>query len=115
MKILDSEIDIDAGKYLLFQKHWILLILLVGTALMDAVSTMYFMLLTRPASEMNWVVRVLSFRYGLVAGPLLGKLYQIFAVWVISVMVPRLTRFVCCMVIAFNVYAFIFNFRVTLH
>jgi hypothetical protein len=30
---------------------------------------------------------------------------------VISVMVPRLTRFVCGMVIAFNVYAFYFNFQ----
>jgi hypothetical protein len=112
MKILDSEIDIDAGKYLLFKKHWIMLILLIGTALMDAVSTTYFMLETGPDSEMNWVVRMLSFGYGPFIGPLLGKIYQIFAVWVISVMVPRLTRFICFMVIVFNVYAFFFNFRV---
>ncbi len=111
MKILDSEIDIDAGKYLLFKKHWIMLILLIGTALMDAVSTTYFMLETGPGSEMNWVVRMLSFGYGPTIGPLLGKIYQIFAVWVISVMVPRLTRFICFMVIVFNVYAFFFNFR----
>ncbi len=110
MRILDSDIDIDAGKYLLFKRHWILLILVVGTALMDAVSTTYFMLLTDPALEMNWVVRMLSFGYGPVMGPLLGKLYQIFAVWVISVVVPRLTRFICLMVVAFNVYAFYFNF-----
>jgi hypothetical protein len=112
MKILDSEIDIDAGKYLLFKKHWIMLILLIGTALMDAVSTTYFMLETGPGLEMNWVVRMLSFGYGPIIGPLLGKIYQIFAVWVISVMVPRLTRFICFMVIVFNVYAFFFNFRV---
>ena len=80
MKILDSDIDIDAGKYVLFKRHWILLILLVGTALMDAVSTTYFMLQTGPGSEMNWVVRTLSFGYGPITGPLLGKLYQIFAV-----------------------------------
>ena len=113
MKILDSEIDLDEGKYLLFKQHWILLILLVGTALMDAVSTMYFMLLTGPESEMNWVVRVLSYGYGPIIGPLLGKLYQVFAVWVISVMVPRLTRFVCSMVIGFNLYAFVVNFQVS--
>ncbi len=111
MKILDSEINIDAGKYLLFKKHWIMLILLIGTALMDAVSTTYFMLQTGPDSEMNWVVRVLSLGYGPIIGPLLGKIYQIFAVWVISVMVPRLTRFICLTVILFNAYAFFFNFR----
>ncbi len=111
MKILDSDIDLDAGKYLLFKQHWILLILLLGTALMDAVSTMYFMLQTGPGSEMNWVVRNLSFGYGPIVGPLLGKLYQIFAVWVISVMVPRLIRFICVMVIAFNMYAFFVNFH----
>jgi hypothetical protein len=111
MKILDSDIDIDAGKYLLFKEHWILLILLIGTALMDAVSTMYFMLKTGPGTEMNWVVRMLSIGYGPIVGPPLGKLYQIFGVWVISVMVPRLTRFVCSMIIALNVYAFFFNFH----
>ncbi|MCF7972794.1 MAG: hypothetical protein K9N55_03155 [Phycisphaerae bacterium] len=111
MKILDADIDIEAGKYLLFKRHWLLLILVTGTALMDAVSTMYFMLQTGPGPEMNWVVRMLSFGYGPIVGPLLGKLYQIFAVWVISVIVPRLTRFVCLMVITFNVYAFFVNFH----
>lgn len=113
MRILDSDIDIDEVKYLLFKRHWMLLILLVGTALMDAVSTMNFMLLIGPESEMNWVVRKLSLWYGPILGPLLGKLYQIFAVWVISLMVPRLTRFVCCMVIGFNVFAFVVNFQVS--
>lgn len=114
MRLLDSDIDIDAGKYLLFKKHYILLIALIGTALMDAVSTTYFMLQIGPDHELNWVVRQLSYLYGPVAGPLLGKIYQILAVWVMSVMVPKLIRFICCMVIVFNVYAFFMNFRVTL-
>ena len=87
------------------------MILLIGSAMMDAVSTTYFMLQTGPEREMNWVVRILSYEYGPIVGPVLGKLYQIFAVWVISVMVPRLTRFVCIMIILFNVYAFFMNFH----
>ena len=109
MRILDSDINIDANKYRLFREHRILMGLLILTALMDAVSTMVFMQRLGPHVEMNVVVRILGYTYGPIAGPLLGKLYQIFGVWVISLMVPRLTRFVCIVIILLNCYAFVLN------
>jgi len=112
MRILDSDIDVDASKYILFRQYRPLFILLLVTALMDAVSTMVFMHRIGAHVETNVVVRILSFGYGPVIGPLLGKLYQIFGVWVISVIVPRLTKFVCFMVIFFNCYAFVINLTV---
>lgn len=109
MRILDSEVDLDANKYILFKEHRMWFLLVLYTALLDAVSTMVFMLETGPHVEMNIVVRILSYTYGPIAGPLLGKLYQIFGVWVMSLMVPRIIRFVCIMVICFNIYAFVVN------
>ena len=61
MKILDSEIDIDTNKSLLFKEYRTFFVMVVVTALMDAVSTMYFMELIGPHVEMNPIVRVLSF------------------------------------------------------
>jgi hypothetical protein len=112
MRILDSEVDIDASKTLLFKEYRPYFLLVVLTALMDAFSTMVFMERIGPHIEMNFVVRVLSFHYGTSFGPLLGKLYQIFAVWVMSVITPRLTRFICVMVILFNCYAFVVNLTI---
>ncbi|MFC1765883.1 hypothetical protein ACFL6U_27880 [Planctomycetota bacterium] len=112
MKILDSEINLDANKALLFKKHWFLFLLVLITAAMDAFSTTVFMERIGPQVEMNPVVRVLSFTYGIKTGPVLGKLYQIFALWVISIMTPRLTRFICVMVILFNCYAFVINLMI---
>lgn len=112
MKILDSEIDLAANKSLLFRQHRVLFVLLVVTAIMDAFSTRFFMQRIGLHVESNIVVRLLSFSYGTLAGPYLGKFYQVCAVWIISVCTPRLTRFVCVMVILMNCYAFVVNMTV---
>ena len=109
MRILDSEIDIDASKYTLFKEHQGLFTLLIISALMDAASTTYFMGIKGIGLEMNHVVRLLSYTYGPLAGPLLGKLYQVFGVWVLTLFVPKLSRFVCAMIIIFNCYAVVVN------
>ena len=109
MRILDSEIDIDASKYTLFKEHQGLFTLLIISALMDAASTTHFMRIKGIGLEMNVVVRLLSYTYGPITGPLLGKLYQIFGVWVLTVFVPKLSRFVCAMIIIFNCYAVVMN------
>ena len=109
MRILDSEIDLDANKYILFKQYRMWFLLVVLTALLDAVSTMVFMTRSGPHDEMNILVKILGYTYGPIVGPLLGKLYQIFGVWVLSLFVPRLTRFVCLMIICFNTYAFVIN------
>ena len=111
MRLLDTEIDIGATKHLLLKKHWVLFIILLGTAVLDAVSTTHFMQQTGPGSEMNLVVRILSVWCGVVVGPIIGKLCQLCAMWCISVIVPRLTRFVCIVLIAVNLYAVFFNFQ----
>ncbi len=112
MRLLDSEIDIDASKYTLFKEYRGLFALLIISALMDAASTTYFMRIKGVGLEINIVVRLLSYTYGPIAGPLLGKLYQVFGVWVITVFVPKLSRFVCAMIIILNCYAVVMNMTI---
>ncbi len=109
MKILDSEVDLDASKYALFNQHRMLFALLLATLLMDALSTIYFMQRIGPQNESNFVVRQLSIAYGPVFGALFGKLYQLVGVWIITVMTPRLTQFVCAVIITLNCYAVVIN------
>ncbi len=109
MRLLDSEIDIDANKYSLFTQYRAYLIILICSMLMDAASTVYFMGRIGPIYELNFVVRTLSIGYGPVFGTLVGKFYQLFGVWVLTVMTPKLTKFVCATIIIMNCYAFVLN------
>ena len=84
------------------------------TALTDAISTSCFMSMLGPEQESNFIVRDLAFYYGIYAGPALGKIYQLFAVWGLSVIAPRLTRLVCIVVIAINLFATGINITVYL-
>ncbi len=90
-----------------YRGHFLLFCL---SAAADAASTQFFMRLVGHQVESNFYVRVLSHYYGYTAGPLLGKLYQLFALWGFSILAPRLTRFVCIMIIAINFTAAIVNY-----
>ena len=109
MRILDAEIDIAANRWLLLDRYRLLFLLLIYTALADAISTTYFMARIGPGHESNLVVRLLAYSYGIVWGPLLGKSLQVVGVWLITVFTPSLTRLVCSVVIAVNVYAVYVN------
>ena len=109
MKVLDAEIDVATNKWLLFDRYRLLFLLLVYTALGDAVSTTYFMARIGPHHESNTVVRMLAYTCGIVWGPLLGKSLQVLGVWLITVFTPNLTRFLCSVIIAVNIYAAYMN------
>jgi len=109
MRVLDTEINIEANKTLFWTRYRLLFLLLVYTALADAISTTYFMSRIGPHHEMNGVVRMLTHTFGIVWGPLLGKSLQVAAVWLISVFTPKLTRMVCSFIIACNIYAVYIN------
>lgn len=105
MRVLDAEINIATNKWLLFDRYRLLFLLLVYTALGDAVSTTYFMARIGPHHESNTVVRMLAYTCGIVWGPLLGKSLQVLGVWLITVFTPKLTRLLCSVIIAVNIYA----------
>tara|TARA_B100001540_G_scaffold222941_1_gene197233 strand:+ start:862 stop:1227 length:366 start_codon:yes stop_codon:yes gene_type:complete len=110
----DGEIEFSKSKWLLFKDYRPYFFVLLITTVTDAISTTYFMSLLGPEQESNFVVRDLAFYYGIYVGPFLGKIYQIFAVWGLSVIAPRLTKWICLVVISLNLMATIINIAVYL-
>lgn len=105
MRVLGTEIDIATNRWLLFDRYRLLFLLLVYSALSDAISTTYFMARTGPSHETNVAVRLLAYKCGIVWGPLLGKVLQLLGVWLITVFTPNLTRLLCSVIITINIYA----------
>lgn len=110
----DGKIEFSKNKWLLFTEYRSYFYVLLLTTVTDAMSTTYFMSLLGPEQESNFLVRDLAYYYGIYAGPILGKIYQVFAVWGLSVIAPRLTRFVCLVVITINLLATAINLAVYL-
>ena len=102
--------NIHRYKFLLFTTYRTHFLIFCLSALADALSTQYFMSLVGPRAESNFLVRILSYYYGITAGPILGKAFQVFALWGFSILTPRLTRFICLIIIAINFSAAIVNF-----
>ena len=112
MEIDDGKIEFSKNKTLLFTQYRNYFYFCVLTAVTDAISTTYFMSLLGPEPETNIIVRDLAYYYGIYAGPVLGKIYQLFAVWGLSVIAPRLTRFICIVIIFVNLIATFLNISV---
>jgi hypothetical protein len=104
-----GEINFRENKSLLFTQHRELFYVCVLTAFLDAVSTVFFMYFLGPDPESNVIVRQMSYFYGIYLGPVLGKVYQLFGLWGLSVIAPRLIRLLCAIIIAINLFAFAMN------
>ena len=112
MEIGDGKIEYSKNKTLLFTQYRNYFYFCVLTAATDAISTTYFMSLLGPELESNIIVRDLAYYYGIYVGPVLGKIYQLFAVWGLSVIALRLTRFICIVIIFINLMATLINISV---
>jgi len=109
MRVLDAEVDIRANSEFLWHRYHTWFVLLIVSAIADAFSTTWFMALIHPGAESNAVVRILSYTFGIVWGPVLGKSLQIAAVWLMCAVTPRLTPFVCTVIIFLNTFAVYVN------
>ena len=65
-----------------------------------------------PGAEQNPLVRHLSYLFGIVGGPPIGKLFQLFAALSLACITPRLARFILSTVILMNLFAFVVNMHV---
>ena len=109
MHLLGSKISFDKNKKKLFTTHHDYFIVLFISALLDATSTYMFMYNLGIEKEQNPAIRFFALNLGISAGPFLGKSLQLFSVWVLSILTPRLTVFICIIVIMLNLFAFIVN------
>lgn len=112
MKVLDTAIDVEANTTFIWERYHVFFVLLVVTAILDAMSTSRFMILIGADVESNYVVRNLAYTLGIVWGPLLGKVMQVLTVWVLAVFTPRLTGFLCLSIASVNLYAFLMNMMI---
>ena len=110
----EGKIEFSKNKWLLFTDYRSYFFVLLLTTVTDAISTTYFMSLLGPEQESNFLVRDLAYYYGIYVGPSLGKIYQVFAVWGLSVIAPRLTKWICLVVISLNLMATGINIAVYL-
>lgn len=109
MIILDTKLDLKANSRLLLHDyrdyfHWVIL-----TAVLDVASTIWFMKLIGPQIESNLIVRLMAYAFGIVLGPIIGKTSQLFAVWSLTLLAPRLTKMLCVLIIFLNLMACLLN------
>ena len=93
----------------LITEHRPFVLLLLFTIALDALSTIAFMSVLGPDAEMNPLVRVLAHHLGIIAGPMLGKSFQLLAACVLSIFTPRLSKYILSTVILVNLFAFVVN------
>jgi len=109
MNLLGESIDVSGNARQLLERHRPFVILLLVTALLDVLSTVAFMSVVGVGREYNWIVRFATWHLGIIAGPVVGKSFQLAGVLGLAVIAPRLSRFVCTIVILINLLAFVLN------
>jgi hypothetical protein len=100
-----------------FRENWIgyvqqyraLLVLTVLVSLADAASTIHFMLSQGPAPEEHPMVRTVSYLFGPILGPLVGKTVQLFVVIGLTVFLRRWAFYIFLTVIILYAWAAWYN------
>lgn len=88
---------------------------MILTAVLDVASTIWFMKLVGPQIELNLIVRSMAYSFGIILGPIIGKTSQLFAVWALTLLVPRLTKMLCILIIVLNGMACLLNTLVVIN
>jgi hypothetical protein len=112
MRVLDTDIDIEANMATLIARYKVYFFLVVYSAVLDGISTVHFMSRIGPGYECNLFVRNLSYTCGIIIGPIIGKMLQVLAVWLIAMFTPNLIRPLCVTVFLANCYAFVVNMQI---
>lgn len=76
----------------LWRNHTILLWVFIVSAVLDGLSTIHFMILDGVEYEMHPMIRLVSFWWGPVIGPVFGKSAQVLVAFMICLAYPSMTR-----------------------
>ncbi|MEN6428033.1 MAG: hypothetical protein ABFE13_21990 [Phycisphaerales bacterium] len=91
------------------REYHILLVLLLLASLADAASTIHFMIQRGAGAELHPTVRSVSYLFGPVLGPILGKAVQVVVVVVLTVYFRRRAIFIFIPVIILYAWAAWYN------
>lgn len=92
-----------------FRRYWILIVLTLLAAMADMCSTIYFMRIEGVDMERHPTIRFLSFFLGPVFGPIVGKLWQLGAVFTVTVYLRRWAFYIFVTVIILYTWAAWYN------
>ena len=109
MRILGEEIPLKANLQASFQRYRLLWIILLVTASLDYLTTLYFMWQDGIHTEQSLVVRWLAYQIGIVPGVLLGKSLQILAALGFSALSLALARATLLLMLLLNIVAVVDN------
>jgi len=91
------------------REYRVLLVLLLLVSLADAASTIHFMMQRGAGAELHPTVRSVSYLFGPILGPLLGKAIQVVVVVVLTVYFRRRAIFIFIPVIILYAWAAWYN------
>jgi hypothetical protein len=91
------------------RQYWIFLVLTVLAALADILSTVHFMHIEGAEIERHPTIRLLSMFLGPVLGPIIGKLFQLVAIIVVTAYLRRWAVYIFITVIILYSWAAWYN------
>lgn len=91
------------------RQYWIFLVLTVFAAMADMLSTVHFMHIEGAEIERHPTIRLLSMFLGPVLGPIIGKLFQLVAIIVITAYLRRWAVYIFITVIILYSWAAWYN------
>ena len=91
------------------RRYWIFIVLTVLAATADTYSTIYFMRFEGVDTERHPTIRLLSFFLGPVLGPIVGKLWQLIAIFAVTVYLRRWAIYIFVTVIILYTWAAWYN------
>jgi hypothetical protein len=92
-----------------FCRYWIFIVLTFLAAMADMYSTIYFMRIEGVDMERHPTIRLLSFFLGPVLGPVVGKFWQLGAVFAVTVYLRRWAFYIFVTVIILYTWAAWYN------
>ena len=92
-----------------FEKYVWLISIFVVALLCDAASTTHFMLRSSPPNELHPVVRMTSWLFGPIAGPLLGAVFKAASGITVSIYWRRATPYILTVTAFLSLWAAWFN------
>ncbi|WP_394172009.1 hypothetical protein [Thalassotalea litorea] len=109
MIILDQEVPLKENLLYAIERHKILWMLLILSAVFDFITTYHFMTQGSIDLEANLIIRYLAHTLGIVVGVGLGKIMQLGAAMAFCALNKEMSRGVLLIILALNCFAITVN------
>jgi len=67
------------------RRYFLLIVIFTAALFLDAISTVFFMLIDGAQAEMHPLVRIFAINFGPTAGPILAAFFKLFAAFIVTI------------------------------